>query len=98
MVERLYRWTCTCGAEQAMSEEANRIYRQSHATFFCVHGHQQHYPAGDTQEDVLRRERDRLKQNTAYLEDQLREARERAEHEKRRANGYKGHATKITKR
>lgn len=38
-----------------------------------------------------RRRRQSAEQNVAYYQD-------RAEHERRRANGYKGHATRMTKR
>jgi hypothetical protein len=74
-----------------------RLQRNA-ATFHCPWGHAQHFIEGETEADKLRRERDALKQRQAYYEDQLREARERTEHERRRANGYKGHATRITKR
>lgn len=100
-----YFWTCGCGARQAMSREAESIYRQNHATFHCVHGHPRHWPAGETEEDRIRRERDRLKQEIARLEEWSKmweatanDQRQRAEHERRRANGYKGRATRITKR
>jgi ribosomal protein L37AE/L43A len=97
--EEFYFWTCgACGAKQAMTREAENIYRQNHATFYCVHGHQRAWNAGESEEDKLRRERDQLRQRIAYKDDMIREAEERAEHERRRANGYKGHATKITKR
>lgn len=105
MCDDLYVWTCSCGAKQAMTKEANAIYRQTHATFYCVHGHLRHYPAGPTEEDKLReqldaerRKRQSAEQNIAMYADEAREARERAEKERHRANGYKGHATRITKR
>ena len=94
-----YFWTCgACGARQAMTREAESIYRQNHATFYCVHGHPRAWNVGESEEDKLRRERDALKQRQAYYEDQLREARQQADKERHRANGYKGHATRITNR
>ena len=95
-----------------MTLEAELVYRQSHATFYCVHGHQCHYPAGKTAEEELREQlnaerlaRQRAEQKIAEKEDWARrweatanDQREKAEHERRRANGYKGHATRITKR
>lgn len=71
---------------------------RSHQQFHCPWGHGQSFIEGESEEDKLRRERDQLKQRIAYKDDMIREAEARAEHEKRRANGYKGHATKITKR
>ena len=47
--------------------------------FFCAYGHQQHYVVGESEETKLRRERDRLKQQAARLEDEAREGRARAE-------------------
>lgn len=98
-------WTCRCGARQAMTKEACRVFVQSSATFYCVHGHAGHYPQGKSEEQKLReqleierRNRARAEQNIAMWQDEAREAKERAKHERARANGYKGHATRITKR
>lgn len=92
---------CTCGTVFAMTKEFREQCR-SHPgpngkSFYCPAGHGQHYQ-GETEATKLRRERDRLKQEQAYLEDSRRAALEDAEHQRRRANGYKGHAAKITKR
>lgn len=65
--------------------------------FYCPAGHPQYY-TGESEADRLRRENNRLKQNQAYLEDQRRLAAEDAEHQRRRANGYKGHAARVSKR
>jgi hypothetical protein len=97
-MDKWHVWSCSCGAEQAMTKEAYRILKQSAATFYCVHGHTRWYPPGESEEDKLRRERDRLKQNEAWYEQRLKDVQAEAEHERRRANGYKGHATRITKR
>lgn len=101
----MYYWTCSCGAEQAMALEANNLYRQNNSTFYCVHGHQRHYPAGPTAEDKLReqldserRARQRADQQIAFEAQLRRQETERAERERNRANGYKGHATRMTKR
>lgn len=105
MADQYYYWTCSCGAKQAMSTEANNLYRQSSQTFYCVHGHQRHYPQGPTEEaklreqlDKERRARQRAEQQIEYEAQIRRQETERADHEMRRANGYKGHATRITKR
>jgi hypothetical protein len=93
-------WTTCwkCKERFGLTDETEALLRRSGLAFCCPWGHSAVFSAGETEEDKLRRERDALKQRQAYYEDQLREARERAEHEKRRANGYKGHATRITKR
>lgn len=73
--------------------------------FFCPNGHERHFTRGQSSEDELRRERDLLKQQLAAKDDEINwqrkakeSAREEAKHERARANGYKGHATRITKR
>lgn len=102
----LVEWLCgECGAVQAMEEAAMRTLRQSSAAFYCVHGHRRHYPQGKSAEqklqeqlDAERLQRQRAEQRVAMHADDARVAREEAEHQRRRANGYKGHAAKITKR
>lgn len=106
MADVLFTWTCgQCGALQAMTREANIVLRQSSATFYCVHGHQRHYPQGKTVEEKLRdqleaerRERRRAEQRIAEKNDEVQAAWATATRERNRANGYKGHATRITKR
>lgn len=105
MADRFYDWTCRCGAEQAMTRDTRAVYLQSHATFYCIHGHQSHYPEGPSEEDKVRRERDRLAQQIAHRDDEIKmwratadDQRAQAVRERNRANGYKGHATRITKR
>ena len=66
-------------------------------TLYCPKGHPWSY-LGETEEDRLRHERDRLKQNKAYLEDKLNAATHRLEHEERRTAAYKGQLTKLKKR
>jgi hypothetical protein len=81
------------------------------AWFYCPRGHQQYY-SGASEADKLRqqldeerRQRQRAEQKIAQKDDEIRDwkatandQRDKAEHERRRANGYKGHATRITKR
>ena len=105
MANRFYYWTCRCGAEQAMLDTTNAVLRQSNAIFFCVHGHESHYPEGQSVEqklqkqlDAERQARQRAEQRIAEKADEVTAAREEARHERNRANGYKGHATRITKR
>lgn len=98
---------CNCGMLFAMTSDfkEDRLKRRPNDNmFYCPRGHPQHYtgPSAATklqqQLDEERRLRQRAEQNVAMWADDAREARERAEKERRRANGYKGHATRITKR
>lgn len=91
---RCYR----CKEQFGLLDEVEAQLRRSGAAFHCPWGHSQVFTLGESEEDKLRRERNRLKQQLAYKDDCLREARKAADHERHRANGYKGHATRITKR
>jgi hypothetical protein len=97
--------TCSsCSALFAMEEGFQKERLADKRSFYCPNGHGMSY-LGKSETEKLkeqleeeRRQRQRAEQNVAFWSDEAKEQRERAEHEKRRANGYKGHATKITKR
>jgi len=91
---RCYR----CKEQFCLTDEVEAMLRRNHQSFFCPWGHSQAFREGETEEQKLRREVNNLKQNKAYLEDRRREAEAEAEHQKHRANGYKGHATRISRR
>jgi len=91
--------TCyRCKEQFGLTNEVEEMLRRNHQTFHCPWGHSQHFKEGETEEQKLRREVNQLKQNKAYLEDMRRKAEARADRERNRANGYKGHATRISKR
>jgi hypothetical protein len=71
--------------------------------WYCPNGHSLSITKSEAaklreQLDEERRQRQRAEQSVAMWQDFEKEARQQAEHERHRANGYKGHATKITKR
>jgi hypothetical protein len=87
-----------------MTEEFVRERRKDHLLWYCPNGHSQHY-SGKSEAEKLkeqlaeeRRQRERAEQNIAYWQDEAKEQTEKAKHERNRANGYKGHATRITRR
>jgi hypothetical protein len=93
------KWKCgQCGLSQWIGEAQQDMLRANNQTFYCLMGHARQFPKGESDTDILRREVVRLKQDQAYLEDMRRQAEERAETEKKRAQGYKGHAAKLAKR
>lgn len=105
MVEFRHIVCCRCNVDFGMAEATYATLKQSSATFHCPFGHQQHFIQGKSEADKLRdqiaeerRLRQRAEQNVAMWQDDARSARDEAEHQRRRANGYKGHATRITKR
>lgn len=94
------KWlTCyLCKEPFALHPETEEKLRRSAQQFHCPWGHPQHFLRGDSQETILRRERDLLKQRLAQRDDAIKAANDRTERERHRANGYKGYATKLAKR
>jgi hypothetical protein len=65
---------CKCGSQMWLPEPLYTSARHSEAIlFYCPFGHPQHYPQGDSQTAILRRERDRLAQNLAQRDDHIRQ-------------------------
>lgn len=93
--------TCfSCKTTFAMSDSVHTaaLERREKMSFFCPNGHSQVYVSGETEADELRRERDRLKQEQAYLNDRLTEAESGKRLAERRAAAAKGQVTKLKKR
>lgn len=65
-------------------------------SFYCPNGHSMSYRQSDA--DVLRQERDRLKQQMAYKEEQIAAERRMREAAERSASAYKGQTTRLKKR
>jgi phosphate starvation-inducible protein PhoH len=82
----------------------SRIVKSGGAqALYCPNGHAITWRKSEADQlreqlDKERRQRQRAEQAVAREADYRREAEERAKHERNRANGYKGHATRITKR
>lgn len=91
---------CRCKTPFCMTEEVYQMAQQRRGEFefFCPNGHGQVYAKGETEEQKLRRERDRLKQDATRLIDEANEARRDAETERRRAAAARGQVTKLKKR
>ena len=89
-----------CNMQFAVSNAfyATALQMKEDLTFYCPAGHPQVFVSGESQETKLRRERDRLKQNTAMLEDSLRHANADRDAARRSASAYKGTATRMKNR
>lgn len=106
MAEEIISVACyKCKQPIYMADSLNTYLRTSQSSFFCLNGHIQAYTGKPSEADKLRKQldaerqaRQRAEQRVAQRDDEVREARERADRERNRANGYKGHATRITKR
>jgi len=70
--------TCKC-AVWVPDELYHAAKRSEKVGFFCAYGHSLCFPQGETDEQKLRRERDRLVQQAARLEEEASLARVRAE-------------------
>lgn len=86
-----------CGVVFAMPVGLRDQLLESKRRFYCPNGHHMAY-VGKTEAQKLKEKLEaseaRLARETARLD----QARADAEHERRRANGYKGAAAKATKR
>jgi hypothetical protein len=88
-----------CKEPMWMTQGTYETYLRNGQTFSCPHGHKQMFAKGKTDAQKLQEQLDEeRRQRVAQWADDARIAREEAEHQRRRANGYKGHATRITKR
>lgn len=90
-------WRCKC--EYALPVALYQAAKASERiNFYCPYGHEAHYPAGETNEDKLRRERDRLAQRLVEKDDAIKFQREQREKAERQLSATKGVVTKIKKR
>lgn len=105
MTELIERTCPVCGISYGLPVAFYEA-RQSGAnnsSWCCPNGHSLSIVKSEVtklreQLDEERRHRQRAEQRVAEWQDDAREQRQVAEKERRRANGYKGHATKLTKR
>lgn len=101
-IEMAVEECCSCGVLFAMTSDYKKEklrYRHSdnRKWFYCPNGHRQFY-TGETEEQKLKRELAQAKKDKDWYENHYRSARQEADHERRRAAGYKGHAARISKR
>ncbi|MGC4008837.1 MAG: hypothetical protein QM805_07600 [Pseudomonas sp.] len=90
---------CVCHIRFGMPRSFQQDARKNSSIYFCCpNGHRQHYNDEVNEREKLRRERDMLKQNAAYLEDRNRELEAAATRSQRQAVAYKGVATKMKNR
>lgn len=91
--------TCwRCNEVYGLSRPTYETVKRSGAGFSCPWGHEAAFTLGPTEADKLRLERDRLKQRTTQLEDEVGQAQVEIETERRRAAAARGQVTKIKKR
>jgi hypothetical protein len=80
----------------------DELYAAAHhspsISFWCPYGHEQHFCEGETQEQKLRRERDRLTQRLAEKDDAIAYQRGERERAERQLSATKGVVTRIKNR
>jgi len=90
-IQTVYSECITCGVQYSVPETRWNHQKKTGGFHYCSNGHKQGWNLGNTEDDVIRRERDRLQQQTAQLQDEIKAA-------KRRTAAAKGQLTKHQKR
>lgn len=93
-------WTtcATCKERFGLSDETEAVLRKNGQGFHCPWGHVSVFGKGPSQEDILRKERDTLKQQMARKDDEIRAERAWREAAQNQARAYKGVATRVKNR
>lgn len=91
---------CRCTTTIYLPDE---LYDAAHrgrgeVTFYCPYGHPQVFAKGETEEQKLRRERDRLAQRIAEKDDEIARQRELREGTERQLSATRGVVTRIKNR
>jgi len=88
----------SCGVLFAMPDELNDRLRETPTTaFYCPNGHKQWY-TGKTDAQKEREKRELAERQLATERSRRDQAQAEAEHQRHRANGYKGALTKTKRR
>lgn len=88
-----------CKSEIVLPDELYHAAKRSpRISFWCPFGHEQHFVEGETDEQKLRRERDRLAQRIAEKDDEIAFQKTQREATERRLSAARGQVTKIKNR
>lgn len=89
-----------CACEFGMPTDFYQVAKRGadKVVFYCPYGHSAVFTKGETEANILRRERDRLIQDAAYKDDRIRELQAQRDLADRRVSAAKGQITKIKKR
>lgn len=89
---------CQCKVRFGLADDTHMALVQSSATFYCPFGHKQHFSQGPSEAELLRKERDTLKQQMARSESDVAYYRGRSQEAERSASAFKGVATRMKNR
>lgn len=87
-----------CKEEFGLNDVTYKTLERSQTSFCCPWGHNNYFPAGETESDSLRRERDRLKQDAARLNDWLKSEKDARQRAERRVSAAKGRISRMKNR
>jgi hypothetical protein len=94
-----------CKERFCLTAETDALLRRSGQSFHCPWGHPLHFSLGPSEADKLRLDRDRLKQQVAQRDDEIKqergwrqEAEAAAKGAERRVSAARGQITKLKKR
>jgi len=90
-------WKCKCEV-WLPNELHDAAHRSPEISFFCSYGHAAHFAAGETEEQKLRRDRDRLQQRLAEKDDEISRQRGLREATERQLSATKVVVTRIKNR
>ena len=91
--------TCAqCKERFGLTDETEAVLRKSGQGFHCPWGHPLSFRLGPSEEELLRKERDTLKQQNAMWRATADEQRDRASAAERRASAARGQVTKLKNR
>lgn len=92
-------WGCkTCGVIATCPSDLYEERRRSGGFNFCPNGHQWGWTKENSENEKVRLERDRLKQQLAQKDDEIAAQRRMREETERALSAQKGVATKLRKR
>lgn len=93
---------CKCKCQMWVPDELDKaaLHRRgpNGIRFWCPYGHDQFYAEGESDEQKLRRERDRLAQRIAEKDDEIARQRQMREETERRLSATRGVVTRIRNR
>lgn len=89
-----------CKIEFGLNDEFYRVAKEraEDMSWFCPNGHSQVFTRAPSEAELLRKERDTLKQQLAYKDDRIRAEVTQREYAQNQARAYKGVATRVKNR
>lgn len=87
---------CNCSCPIALTESHHKRLKEQGGTFYCPHGHAQHFTEPEVKK--LRKQLEHERKLREWAAEGERHAEQRAKREENRARAYRGHATRLKKR